>query len=277
MINLYLDAFIDVIVNEVVKRILNRPKKALVAFTGGSIGFTEGIKAIKDLMNDGWEIKVLLSKSAEYVLKPDNVKNLLGIDKIYLESEVTNTSNLYQDMDMIILPVLTINTASKIALCINDSMIPSIVSNAIMEGKPIVAARNACDLDDPTRKTLGMDKAPEAYKQKIRDHMELLKDYGINLVDVSQLYSVCVNTNNIFVMNKKSDTENKKVGNIQNIQNIQNRQENIGANFTKKVLSRQDIIRLANENSNIYVKPGTIVTDLAKDTARSLGVDIIYQ
>lgn len=268
MVNLYLDAFIQVIVDEVVRRIINRPRKALVAFTGGSIGFVESIKAVKDLINDGWEVKVLLSKSAEHVLKPDNVKRLLNIDEIYLESEVTNTSSLYQDTDMLILPVLTVNTASKIALCINDSMIPSIVSNAIMEGRTIIAARNACDPYDPTREQLGMHKAPEAYKQKIQEHMSLLEDYGIKLVDVNQLYSSSINVNNKFNLEKKS--VNKEAS-------PKTSQKKSKANFTQKVLSRQDIITFAKDKSDIYVKRGTIVTDLAKDTARSFGIEIRYQ
>lgn len=262
---MYLDAFIEVIVNEVIKRLMNRPRKALVAFTGGSIGFLEGINEIKKLMENGWQVKVLLSKSAENVLTAENIKSQLNIEDIYLESQVIDTSSLYDDIDILIIPVLTLNTAAKLALCINDSMIPSITSHIIMQGKPIVAAKNACDLNNPTRLALGMNRTPEAYKRQTQHYLQLLEDYGLHLVEAEDIYNTTINLNsyikkeekvNISIPLKKTCTKE--------------------INFTKKVLSREDIMELAKENSDIRLSSGTIVTDLAKETARELDIKILY-
>lgn len=262
---MYLEAFIEVIVNEVVKRLMNQPKKALVAFTGGSIGFLEGIKEIKRLIEKGWQVKVLLSKSAESVLTRENVKTQLGIEDIYLESQVANESSLYDDVDLLIIPVLTLNTAAKVALCINDSMIPSITSHMIMQGRPIIAAKDACDLNNPTRLALGMNKTPAAYKRRTEEYLSQLEDYGIKLINADDIYNVATNNNPL----------NIKEENISIIPPVtQVRQDE--TNFSKKVLSREDIMEVSKSSNSIRISSGTIVTDLAKETARELNIKIVY-
>ena len=81
------DALIDSIVEEVLRRLERRVKKATVVFTGGAGGFPEALEQVKLLLENGWSLKIVLSRSAEYVLTPQHIRKKLGIEEIYLESE----------------------------------------------------------------------------------------------------------------------------------------------------------------------------------------------
>lgn len=243
------DKMIASIVEEVLRRLKKSPKKALIIFTGGTIGFNESIQQIRKLLEDGWNLKVLLSKSAEFVLTSKLIKEQLKIEDIYLESEVTDIKALYTGIDLLIIPVLTINTAAKIALGISDTLATYIVSCGIMKGIPIVAAKDACDLKNSTRLSLGYDKTPAVYLNKINSYLNTLEEYGIKLVDSNELYDAVVHNTNQFEF-----------------------QSNI---LNKRVITTEDIIKAKQKNEEIIVPEDAIVTLLAYDVAEEMGVKIV--
>ena len=53
----FMDVFIQKVVEEVIKRIKNKPKTALVVFSGAAIGFKQAMDSLVKLKNDGWPIK----------------------------------------------------------------------------------------------------------------------------------------------------------------------------------------------------------------------------
>lgn len=250
---------IDQIVNEVIKRLAQRPSKALVLFSGAAIGFAEAMEGLKKLKQDGWELQLALSNSAERVLTENTIQEILGPSNIILERNVTGLKPLYSGVDLLIIPTLTMNSAAKIALGIEDSMITDIVAHAIMQGIPIIAAKDGCDLQNPVRLQLGMNKAPIAYLNKMKEQLLTLEAYGIKLVDAKQLYEYASKKNSFI----EETTELETVESIHKI--------------NKKVLSRTDIIETANKGKILMVSSQTIITSLAKDTAKELGVIIKIQ
>ncbi len=254
------DEMINLIAEEVLKRLKNPPKNALVVFTGGAIGFNESMAQIKKLKNDKWNLSVVLSKSAEYVLTPKLIKDSLGIDEVYLESEINGINELFVGVDTIILPTLTMNTAAKISLCISDTLATNIVSNAIMKGIEVVAVKDACDLENPTRLSLGYNKSPAQYINTMKYHMKIIKEYGIKLVDSYELYDS--------IIGNETSKQNTYVVSTNNPEIDLNRQE---IYLNKKVVTREDVM---NANQDIVVDKNTIITSLAKEVAGKIGVTI---
>lgn len=242
------------IINEVLRRLENIPKKALVIFTGGSIGFKDSMEQIKKLKEDGWKLKVLLSRSAEDVLTKELIEKMMGPKKveIHVESDGRETGYYYSDIDKIILPVLTMNTAAKIALGVSDTLVTNIISHCLMTSIPIVAAKNACDPLNEERISVGMGKASVAYIKIRENYLEQLKDYGIKLVSANELYDT--------VLEKTKGNINKK-----------SKKEVV---FEKKVLTRAGVIDAFNRNRDVVVSSKTILTEIAKETAKNLGVKI---
>lgn len=237
------------IVEEVLRRLEARKKRALVIFTGAAIGFNEVMPQIKKLIDMGWNFKFLLSNSAEYVLTPELIKGELGVKEVILEREVKNPRSLYQDVNYFIIPTLTVNTATKVSLNIADTLVTNLVAHGIMEGIPIIAVKDGCDLKNSTRKQMGMDKSPSAYLAKNQEHLATLEQYGIKLVNSTDLLS--------------------------SIENNKYSSDSISMDFNKKVLSRSDVIEAGSSQGVMYVPSTTIITSLAYDTAKKNGVKII--
>lgn len=252
------DVIIEEIVNEVLYRLENLPPKALVIFTGGSIGFEESIKQINALERDGWEIKILLSQSAESLYTKEFVKGSLNSEdvEIYTESDSKDMNDYYSDIDKVIVPVLTMNTAAKIALGIGDNLVTNVLAHCLMRNIPIIAADNACDPLNKERVRLGMGKGNLHYINTKKNHLKTLVSYGIKLVSAKELYDVTV---------ENVKKENNKDDNPVKTQVVHD----------KRVLTRADIAAAFHANEDLILETKTIITPAAKDTARTLGVKII--
>lgn len=251
------DQMISLIVEEVLKRLKSPPKKALVIFTGGSIGFNDSIQQVKRLLDNGWNLTVALSRSAEIVLTHELIKDSLGIDEIYLESNAGNASNLYNGVDLLILPTLTMNTAVKIALGISDTLTTNIVSNAIMRGMKIVAVKDACDLENPIRLGLGYNKAPISYIKRMREYIQIMQEYGITLVNSHELFDS--------IMGKESTGQRDYDSSYIKPQ----------LSLDKRVITREDIIEASQNCQRLIIGKNSVITALANEAAGEIGVKII--
>lgn len=255
------EAVMNSIVEEVLRRLQARMKKALVVFTGGSIGFQDALLQLKRLQEEEWDFKVLLSNSAEYVLTPQVIKEKLSLDNVYLEREVKGLQSFYRGANLLMFPTLTLNTAVKLAVGIADTLATNIAGHMLMEGIPIIAAKDACDLHHPTRLKLGMDKTPKAYLDKMDQHLLVLESYGIQLVEAKDLYQAAQSTC-IFSQEKKQGYPEPD----------QPHQE---TTFPKKVLSRLDVIEAKRLGQILRLPETSIVTPLALEAAKEFGVTII--
>ncbi|HYE81041.1 MAG TPA: flavoprotein [Clostridia bacterium] len=254
---MYSDEILSRIVEKVLQKLNQRWKNALVVFTGASIGFKEVMPQLKMLLEDGWNFKVVLSNSAEYVLTPQLIKKLLGTETVHLERETKALAALYKDAGLILIPTLSLNTAVKIALGVADSLVTNLTAHALMEGIPVVAAKNACDLRNTTRLQIGMNRTPEAYLKKTDQYLSVLESYGIELVEAGVLYKEVA----------------ERFGRLSAVSNKEIRQE--ACHFNKNVLSRMDVIDAKNTGTVLFIPHSTIVTALAYDTAKELGVGIV--
>lgn len=138
------ESIIDYIVEKVVEKIINRSKRGLILFTGATIGYIQSIESINKLKIDGWELDVVMSKSAQEVLTVDSVKKAIGVSNIITNEDGSVIKELLERNSVIVIPTLTINSAAKIANCISDTLVTNIVSKALISGKPVVASINGC-------------------------------------------------------------------------------------------------------------------------------------
>ncbi|WP_280770780.1 flavoprotein [Salipaludibacillus daqingensis] len=250
------DQFIKSIVEEVLLKLEERMKIAVVVFTGGALGFYESITQLKKLQEEGWELRVLLSISAEYALKPEMIKEELHLDNIYLERTNDGLRNIYFGSQMIIVPTLTLNTAVKLSLGVADTPISNLLSYGIISGTPMIACRDACDLQHPLRNDIQLEKVPPAYLNRMAQHLCNLESYGIHLIDSPQIYEEVKKR----TFSLKKDVEPPLKQRVQ---------------FRKRILTRGDVIEACDNRSVLVLNQQTIITPLAKETARDFAVEII--
>ena len=272
--NLIQNALIEYIVNKVIEKLEQRQKTTLVLFTGASIGFRQSIESLNKLQQNGWQFKVVISKAAEEVLTEDLIKKSLNIESVIKEDDKPDIKELLDQNNLIIIPSLTINTASKIANCISDTLITNIVSKAMMSGKKIIASLNACCIENEERKSIYGDNVSLAYKNKLKNNLETIKSYEIELTTSENLFYKVekyskknLNTNNLVINNQSKD--NKKTIDLKQPQD----KNSLYIKLDKKVISRADVYENRGYNY-IFVDKGSLITELAKEEAKKLNLKI---
>ena len=267
--NLIQNALIEYIVNKVIEKLEQRQKTTLVLFTGASIGFRQSIESLNKLQQNGWQFKVVISKAAEDVLTEDLIKKSLNIESVIKEDDKPDIKELLDQNNLIIIPSLTINTASKIANCISDTLITNIVSKAMMSGKKIIASLNACCIENEERKSIYGDNVSLAYKNKLKNNLETIKSYEIELTTSENLFYKVEKYSKKNLNTNNQSKDNKKTIDLKQPQD----KNSLYIKLDKKVISRADVYENRGYNY-IFVDKGSLITDLAKEEAKKLNLKI---
>ena len=250
--------FIDYIVDIVIEKLNNYNKKALVIFTGSTLGLEQSLKNIMKLKEDKWDIDIIFSKSASEILNVELIKELLNIDKIYTDENITKTYELVDNNNLILVTQLSVNTSSKIVNCINDNMATNSISYALSKGKNVVASIDGCCPDNEQRNKLNLNNFSIYQKEKLRENLEILKKYNIIL---SKSENIISEINKIASSNFNNQTKDS----------ISKKNE---IYINKKIINRIDIYN-NKEFKVIKINKNSVITDLANEEATSLKIKIV--
>jgi hypothetical protein len=245
------DERIEKVVDRVLKKLMKPEHQALVIFTGGALGYGEALTELRKLQQNGWNLKVALSRSAEYVFTEESIKNELSLEKVFLESTNESLHELYVDTSTLILPTLTMNTAAKIALGIQDTLTTNITSKFIRDGMPVIASKNACQPESSFGTEGTKERTPSSYIKLFGNYFTSLKEYGISLVNADELEHAVLSSN------KKSN-------------GVTDNQQN---KFSKNIVTSADMMEAKNQI--LYIQPKAIVTALAEETANNADIKIV--
>lgn len=233
------DLLIEKIVEEVLKRLKEdkgKKDRVLVIFTGGFTRLNCSLVQL-NILKDYYHLEAIYSETAQKLGVPEKVFEGTGIKEA--------ASYSLTDVKKIIIPVLTQNTAAKIANAISDNLMLNVVFDGLLRGIPVVAVRNAADPWDERRKQMGWKRIPPALAKKLEDNLKVLESYGIRLVDVDKLADVVLEKYNR-VFGKESQEE---------------------LYFQGKLFTAADIDRY-ERGAVIRIRENTIITPLARDKAR---------
>lgn len=178
------------VVREVVRRLCHRAgdgNRQLVAFfCGGWIGLPAALEQMQLLRLQGWSIRTVLSPAAESVIGEDAIRYELAPSAVYTASSPLPLEVL-EKMEVAVVPVLTMNSAAKVCLGVMDTPVVQGVADALMMGKPVVAACNAANPHDAERSVWGLGNSPVAWKRLKEEQVLQLPELGVRLVDAAYL------------------------------------------------------------------------------------------
>ncbi len=238
-------------------------KQALVIFTGGTIGLEQSLIELQKIQALHIEVSVVLSAAAEQIIGIERIKENLGSNINLVTTHSPYPGKLLRDADFVLVPVLTQNTAAKLAHTISDTLPSTLLMQGLMLGKPILAATNAADPQDGWRLQKDMVKCSPALAEVLRQNLKKIEGYGIELVHVDNLAAGS---------QKIMDRIAKKASVSQC---------NEGKNIPqgkKGILDAETIKAAASSGQkSITIKKGTIITPLARDVAREYGVEIVQE
>lgn len=233
------------------------PQQALVIFTGGSIGLEPGLEELQTLQSQGIAYTVVLSKAAETIVGESWIKEKLGNDIPVVTASSPYPGKYLRQADIVLVPVLTQNTAAKLAHTLADTLVTTLILQALMLGKPVIAAKNAADPQDGWRIQKSMNQMSPALYAALENNLKKIESYGITLTPVAQLAAAAQQ-----LLGKSAAAVTAAV---------------LPA-AKKQVLDAAFFRQAANSGTTaVRVARGSIITPLARDVAGECHIELIWE
>lgn len=258
------EKLVELITAEVLRRLSRIPAKpaepaakALAIFTGGTIGLEVSLEELKKLQAIGTEITVVLSQAAETIVGENWIKEKLGSHIQLVTTQSPYPGKHLRAADVVLVPVLTQNTAARLAHTLSDTMVCTVLLQALMLGKPVIAAINAADPEDSWRMQKNMANAAPALRAALAANLKKIETFGIRLIPVEQLASAA------------REALSREVPSVL---------PGMAARSAKKQVLDAEAVKRAVQGGHktITVVQDTIITPLAGDIARESGLHIVY-
>lgn len=226
-------------------------RKALVVFNGSRLEEDLRVEKILGLKEKGLDISIGFSFMAEKIIDTQKIINILKPIRVYREEDIVDFPRIAREYDFIIGPNITMNTLSKVSLGMIDSFIPNIIWTFLYQGKRVYL-----DYHSVTN-FLGDSTKSGEIQNVINNHIKSLGKMG----------AIEINENNYL--------ERIVIG-VDSLKNSTSAQKSYSTpvNNSKNLITEKDMVTIADTSKNLVVEHGTIITPLAKDKARELGVEI---
>ncbi len=158
------------------------PRRVLVLFTGGLLGFDQAVEELKLLAAAGVQLDYLQTPSALRVLDQAKIASI-GMREV--------SRKMVEEHDMLLAPTLTSNIAAKVAHGVADCLASNLFSEFIMSNRLVVVSRSAI-CPDGAPKRGWFPNMPPAYADLLRSNLATLASFGVRLSDARFLYRTTV-------------------------------------------------------------------------------------
>lgn len=241
------------IVEEVCRRINSGVESqsglsVLALFCGGLRGAEEAITSLNACRKFS-TVRVVLTPSAEKVIGKTMLEGELAPEEILTDASGRTELELIEKADLLVIPVLTRNTAAKIACGIADNLATNLVMQALLRSKPVIAVRDGCDV--------GRDGSVNpVYKARLTGNIRQLEQYGIVFTSAAGLGE---ELKRMFRQSGASVSPKDCEGGSAPV-------------FSGKILTRADVTVWPGEV--LSLQSNTLVTPSARDAAAERGIEL---
>lgn len=177
------ESFIQKVTKETLERLQAErggDKEVLLIFMGGDREVDTSLEAVANLARQGIVFSAYLTSAAERLIGKERVLGA-GVKRIIGEYELWDR-NILQKIDGIIVPVLTLNGASKLAHMIADNAVTSIILLAFRQKKKILIASDSvicCAGPEPS--------IASVYMKKVNEILNIIRGLGATVIPAKSL------------------------------------------------------------------------------------------
>ncbi len=254
----------EALIAQIVARVLavllnNEPVKppsrqVLVLFSGATCGIGTGLEAISWLAQRGHHVTVVLSPAAATLTGEDRVR-AAGAHDVIVPGVWADAPGLVREADLVLLPTLSMNLASRLALGLLDTLVSTLATGALLAGKPAIALRDGADPDGAGGQVFGANGAAPALRARLRGNLKTLTTYGMELVSREEFLSA------VERHVKEPDRATSAVTRLEDKTRV-------------TVITQADLASV--EPGGVLRAPaGSRLTPLARDTVTQLGIQIV--
>lgn len=158
-------------------------QRALIILTGGAEKLDEVYRQIELIANNCTNLTVVMSRSAEKIIGVHQIRRLAPSSTV-ITGFCEDPHGVLDTVDVVYIPVLTLNTASRIAQLQTDNVAGILAVFAILRGISVIAATDSiycCQIAEHP------ERIPPAAQRNIDSILQALRNYGVVLVPIEQL------------------------------------------------------------------------------------------
>lgn len=229
------------VVKEVIRLYRELPIACDVFFCGSKRGLKPALETLTKLNGNGFSFRVFFSEGARRILDTKAICQVLNLPE---ERENQYRSESDKPPELLLLPTMTVNTATKIASCIGDAIAPAAVSDALVAGRPVIACTDGA-------LPLGCEGN---YRQALEQNLNRIRGYGVQLTTADRMETELRRIRALL----RGLTGGLPGGSI----NPEQRRIN------ESVITSSLLLGLSSK-STVVISPGAVVTPLAADYARA--------
>lgn len=264
-------AFVQVLVQRVLEKLQARRKNALVVYTGSKIAESVALESMGRLRKEGFNFRVLMSRSAAQLLNVNEIRRVLEPEDLWIDVPGDTPEALTQRYDTIVVPAMTIHTASHVSACMADTPASAIILEGLMRAKNVVINIDGCCPDNPVREKLGF-RFPEPMKQVLRGHLETLRSFGARLTTSEKLCEKTLKAIQLGPVKGSAPAKSAAPAKPQ----LLSTPTSITIKLDGKIFSGRHL-RGVPSHCSVKIPKGTMITQLAADEARRRGITIIKE
>jgi deoxyribose-phosphate aldolase len=155
---------------------------ALILLCGGNREIEEVMRQIEIISKTYTNTYIVMTRAAIKIIGMPDVRKVSEGATIITEYSEEYFDNILGRIDVIYVPILSLNTAAKVAALNADSLGTITMVFGLMYGKPVIAAQDSiycCQIEK--------DQVPPAMNRKIDGVIDQLTSMGIRMVNVHNL------------------------------------------------------------------------------------------
>lgn len=222
-------------------------RRALVLINGSNMDISSHVKFIDELRNEGYSISLGMSFMAERLLDSNKLIAALKPNKIFREEDIIQLKSIIDEYELVVGPNITMNTMVKVSTGMTDSFVPNVIWSFLYFGKKVYLDFSS------VRNYMGRPPASEEIARAIEDNIKKLIKMG-----VKEIPGVSVN----------SDSTNSAVKT-----SISKDSSEVKA--AKRIITQNDIPKMNFDKGVFIIEKNMILTPLAKDKIKSMGIKIV--
>ena len=255
------------VVVEVLKRVLPHmgatgDRGTVVAvFTGATGGYHEAVDQVRSLILQGYRLELVFSRGAESLYAKYLWGELDGFPHVTAFNE-SDWLHKLKDVKAVVVPVLSLNTLSKLSLLLADNFASNVILHALFAGKPLVMARNGTDPSDRGRQIPHFDHCTPLLAAAIEERFQIVGGYGCRVVEANELSAAVLS---MVELKNVPETVVRRNGTRPAIHS------------TNHIITAGDVLRASQLGTQVRVDARTIVTPLARELAYKHHVDLLQE
>jgi hypothetical protein len=191
----------------------------------------------------------VLTPAAKETIGEDRLRREARVHEVVLPEQRVNPWELLDRVEVLAVAQLTRTTLGRIGLGLSDSFASTLALNALWSGKPVVVAKDGVDPDLAARDGRGAPDAPRALVRLYDEYLDRLEAFGCHVLPTARLSETVLS-----LLTGREPTRERPLQ-------------------SRRVITEEDVQRAARRGESIDVSRA-IVTPLARDAARELGVEL---